>query len=343
MHIAVVDPSRTIVHCLQLLLEARDHHVYPFTDGAEALRHIESDSNIDGAMISAEQASGSGIELCWQTRLLASPYRPIYVILISSHDARRTLIEALDSGADDFICKPPFPEELYARLRAAERVTSMQRELARLAATDPLTGVLNRRAFFERSKPMCDGAGGGSPVAAILIDIDHFKTINDTFGHPVGDQVIRAVCREAAQAAEIVGRLGGEEFAMLLPATLAAATDVAEQLRGRIAALHLDTPNGTAVATCSFGVSGWQAGDDIDQLLRRADIALYAAKTGGRNRVVADHPDLTVEDYDKHRSVIRGRARTGPPPAARIAGGGDLQAARPADHPPATQLIATPA
>jgi two-component system, cell cycle response regulator len=353
MHIVVVDPSRTIVHCLQLLLEARDHHVYPFTDGVEALRHIESNPNIDGAMISAEQACGSGIELCWQTRLLASPYRPIYVILISSHDARRTLIEALDSGADDFISKPPFPEELYARLRAAERVTSMQRELARLAATDPLTGVLNRRAFFERSKPACDAADVDGALSAILIDIDHFKTINDTFGHPVGDQVIRAVCREAAQTAEIVGRLGGEEFAMLLPATLAAATEVAEQLRGRIAALRFDTAKGPAAATCSFGVSEWQSGGDIDELLRRADVALYAAKTGGRNRVVADRPGLTVADYDQHRSVIRTRARTNPPPAsgtsavgnpqASAAEAGDLQAREPADASPATERIATPA
>ena len=103
---------------------------------------------------------------------------------------------------------------------------------------------------------------------------------------------------------------------MLLPATLAAATEIAEELRERFAALRLDTPNGTAVATCSFGVSGWQAGDDIDQLLRRADVALYATKTGGRNRVVADHPGLTVEDYDKHRSVIRGRAHRLQQPAS---------------------------
>src|SRR5215470_382607 len=109
MHIAVVDPSRTVLKFIRLLLEARDHHVYPFTDGAAALRHIEEDRNVDAAIISAEQATGpgGGIELCWQTRLLASSYRPIYVILMSANDGRQKLIEALDSGADDFITKPP--------------------------------------------------------------------------------------------------------------------------------------------------------------------------------------------------------------------------------------------
>src|SRR5262245_6325574 len=177
MHIAVVDPSRTVLKCIGLLLKARDHHVYPFTDGPDALRHIESDPQIEAAIISAEQNGGSGLELCWQTRLLASSYRPIYVILMSSHDGRQTLIEGLDSGADDFIAKPPMAEELYARLRAAERVTSMQRELIRMATTDSLTGVLNRRAFFARSQQVCDRAAAGVPISVIMLDLDNFKRI----------------------------------------------------------------------------------------------------------------------------------------------------------------------
>src|SRR5215510_4854733 len=201
MHIAVVDPSRTVLKCIERMLVAREHHVYPFTNGADALQHIEGDPRIDAIIISAEQATGlgAGIELCWQTRLLASSYRPIYVILMSSHDGRRTLIEALDSGADDFIAKPPLAEELYARLRAAERVNTMQRDLIRLATTDPLTGVLNRRAFFERSLPLCERADSGGPLSAIMMDIDHFKRINDRFGHALGDEVIRRVAAEASR------------------------------------------------------------------------------------------------------------------------------------------------
>jgi diguanylate cyclase (GGDEF)-like protein len=314
MHIAVVDPSRTVLKGIGLLLEARDHHVYPFTDGAEALRHIDSDPNVDAAIISDEQANGAGagIELCWQTRLLASSYRPIYVILMSANEGRQTLSEALDSGADDFIAKPPLAEELYARLRAAERVNSMQRELIRLATTDPLTGVLNRRAFFDRSQHVCERAEAGAPLSAIMLDIDHFKRINDRFGHALGDEVIRRVAAEASKDDRFVGRLGGEEFAVLLETDIHAARDVAERLRGEIAAMKFDTPKGPMTTTCSFGVSDWQRGDNVDELLRRADIALYSAKSGGRNQVVADHPGLWVLNYDQHPTTIRAPARTQP-------------------------------
>ena len=318
MHIAVVDPSRTVVKCVSLLLKARDHHVYPFTDGNEALRHIDADPQIDAAIISAEQNSGSGVELCWQTRLLASSYRPIYVILMSSHESNRTLVEGLDSGADDFITKPPLAEELYARLRAAERVTSMQRDLIRLANTDSLTGVLNRRAFFSRSDSVAERVQAGVPITAIMLDIDHFKRINDQFGHGVGDDVIRRVAAEAARSDRVVARLGGEEFAIVLEADLAAASEVAEQLRQEIASFVFDTENGRLTTTCSFGLSEWRDGDNLDELLRRADMALYAAKAGGRNCIVADHPGLWMGDYHEHRTVIRGSPRAAPEVAAAV-------------------------
>ena len=312
MHIAVVDPSRTVLKCIERMLVARDHHVYPFTNGADALQHIEGSPQIDAIIISAEQAVGSGIELCWQARLLASSYRPIYVILMSSHDGRKTLVEGLDSGADDFIAKPPLAEELYARLRAAERVTSMQRELIRMATTDSLTGVLNRRAFFARSQQVFERAAAGVPISAIMLDIDNFKRINDRFGHSQGDQVICRVAAEAQKDERIVARLGGEEFAVILEAGMTTALEIAERLRGDIAAFVFDTAKGQLTVTSSFGVSEWRDGDDLDELLRRADIALYAAKAAGRNRVVADQPGLWVMDYGQHPTVIRNAARSVP-------------------------------
>lgn len=327
MHIAVVDPSRTVVKCVSLMLKARDHHVYPFTDSAEALRHIDADPQIDAAIISAEQNVGSGVELCWQTRLLASSYRPIYVILMSSHEGNRTLVEGLDSGADDFITKPPLAEELYARLRAAERVTTMQRDLIRLATTDSLTGVMNRRAFFARSESVGERAQAGVPVSAIMLDIDHFKRVNDRYGHGVGDDVIRRVAAEAAKNDRVVGRLGGEEFAIVLEADIAAASQLAEALRAEIATFAFDTEQGPLSTTCSFGVSQWRGGDDLDELLRRADMALYAAKEGGRNCVVADQPGLWLNDYHQHRTVIRGSARSVPEVAEALIGTAPTEAA----------------
>ena len=131
MRIALVDPSRTTRLIVSRMLETRGHEVVPFADEREALQQIKIDQRIDGLITSAELTHMSGLELCWETRLLATPRRPIYVLMMSSQYDQRTLVEALDSGADDFIGKPPLAEELYARLRAAERIASMQRELIR--------------------------------------------------------------------------------------------------------------------------------------------------------------------------------------------------------------------
>jgi two-component system cell cycle response regulator len=309
MRIVLVDPSRTTLKYIARLLEARDHEVRPFTDGHAALAYTKSDAEVDCLITSSELITMTGVELCWETRLLASCRRPIYVILMSSSQDRHRLIEALDSGADDFISKPPVAEELYARLRAAERLESMQRELMRLATTDPLTGVFNRRAFFEAAQEACAKAAG-SALSAIMFDIDHFKRINDQHGHDVGDDVICAVARAAAAEHPIVGRLGGEEFALLLEGRLLAdAVAIAERLRANLADMRLAADDRTVMLTCSFGVSEWQPGDTIDLILKRADVALYAAKTGGRNRVVAADAAFWGEHSDEPPRIVRAAAR----------------------------------
>jgi diguanylate cyclase (GGDEF)-like protein len=288
MRVVLVDPSRTVLKFVGRLLEARDHEVCAFTDAGAALDCIRSDLTVGAVITSAELISMSGMELCWETRLLATCNRQIYVILMSSSQDRHTLIEALDSGADDYIGKPPIAEELYARLRAAERVAAMHQELIRLATTDSLTGVLNRRAFFEHARSACARAQAGAALSAVLFDIDHFKRVNDVYGHDVGDRAICAVAQEAVAESAAVGRLGGEEFATLLDGRgLDDALAMAERLRQKMAALQFDTSHGPLTLTCSFGASTWEAGDTIDLLLKRADVALYAAKTGGRNRVSA--------------------------------------------------------
>jgi two-component system, cell cycle response regulator len=310
MRVVLVDPSRTVLKFVGRLLEARGHEVCAFTDGQAALDHIRTDLNVGALITSAELISMSGMELCWETRLLATCDRQIYVIMMSSSQDRHRLIEALDSGADDYIGKPPIAEELYARLRAAERVAAMQQELIRLATTDPLTGVLNRRAFFDHARNACARAQAGGALAAIVFDIDHFKRVNDIYGHDVGDRAICAVAHEAVTESELVGRLGGEEFAALRDDVgLAEALAMAERLRRKMAALQFDTSHGPLTLTCSLGVSEWEPGDTIELLLKRADVALYAAKTGGRNRVVAANAKRQLADIAVAGSHLRSVAR----------------------------------
>jgi len=318
MRVVVVDPSRTVLKFVARMLEAGDHEALPFADAQAALAHIKSDPHVGAMITSAELMSMSGLELCWEVRLLARGRRPIYIILMSSNQERVNLVEALDMGADDFIGKPPVPAELYARLRSAGRLAAMQNELIRLATTDPLTGAFNRRAFFEKAEEMRVRAEAGEPLAAVMFDIDHFKRINDNYGHDAGDECIRAVASEATIENAVLGRLGGEEFALLLPGedkTAAAAR--ADALRQRLAARQFTTRKETFMLTSSFGVSEWEANDTIHALLTRADVALYAAKTGGRNRVVMADPSLPVSDYDTQGRHVRSGSR---PDAAALTG-----------------------
>jgi two-component system, cell cycle response regulator len=283
MRIVVVDPSRTVLKAVSKLLESDRHAVTAFVEASEALNFVKSNREVNVLITSVELTPMSGIELCWQTRLLCGHDRAIYIILMSSNSEEQHLIKALDSGADEFIRKPPVCEELYARLRSAERTLRLQGELIRLASVDPLTGVLNRRAFFERAERVRQ-----TPFAAVMFDVDHFKDINDSCGHDVGDQVLGAIGREASSQNRIVGRLGGEEFAILLEgADLDAAEAFAEGLRIRLAELPFNADCCKRSVTCSLGVAEARPGESIDQLLKRADAALYEAKEKGRDRVIA--------------------------------------------------------
>jgi two-component system, cell cycle response regulator len=245
--------------------------------------------SVGAVIVSAVLPSMSGFEFCWEARLITNSQRQIYIILMSADYDRHKLTEALDSGADDFISEPPAGDELFARLRAAERMAAMQRELMQLATTDPLTGVLNRRAFFERAQQASTKPPPAATLSAIMIDIDHFKRINDVHGHGAGDEVIRGLAQQAVAEGSIVGRLGGEEFVMLLEgATLPDAVAVAERVRSNFAGLRFGTGDDAIQATCSVGVGEWRFNDSIDALLRRADAALYRDKAEGRNRVVTE-------------------------------------------------------
>lgn len=286
MHVVVVDPSRVVHRVITTVLEPRGHYVSAFTDSKDALDFVTADSSVDVVISSLEMTPMSGMELSWRVRTLA---RPIFVIVMSSQTNGHSLSEALDSGADEFIEKPPRAEALVARLRAAERLLAAQRRLLELAERDPLSGLYNRRAFFARLEEAIDLTSSTDRLSAIMFDIDHFKKVNDTQGHDVGDEVIQAIAMNAASVGPIVGRLGGEEFAIVMPGLgREEAAGVADGLRQQYESMRFPGCDGLFATSCSFGVSEFVRGDTPAALLKRADIALYVAKREGRNRVMTD-------------------------------------------------------
>jgi diguanylate cyclase (GGDEF)-like protein len=266
---------------------------------------------------------------------LAARERPLYILVTTSHTDRRTAIEALDCGADEVVGKPPAPDDLYAKLRVGERLVTLQQELLELANTDPLTDLYNRRAFFGEAQRALESVRRAGALSVVLFDVDRFKGLNDRYGHDVGDRILRAVAKEARREAAVVGRLGGDEFAMILKGMESdAAMRCAEELRRRIERLKVDGGTiGQLAFTCSMGVSAFRIGDTIDDLLKRADLALYQAKLEGRNRVAEPPSEEWLKQQPRRTaSLIRALARSG---------GGDTEITdRRQNDPPSDVLLA---
>ena len=305
MRIVLVDPSRAIQRAMTELIVPGEHEVLAFSEGQKALDCIGADDSVRALITCVQLADISGIQLCATARKLVGSRRALFIMVMSSTDDYGLVVQALDNGADDFIRKPPFPEELRARLRAADRLTVMQRDLIKYATTDSLTGLLNRRAFFDDATEACKGANSGSPLSAIIFDVDQFKRINDMHGHQTGDIVLAnlgAAVRTVSSG--IIGRLGGEEFCLLETCDLIDAVEIAENIRRSTKALRF-TEQGLFGITCSFGVTEWENGDTIDRILRRADMAMYEAKSTGRDRVVASDTFALTDQHEGWRGTAR--------------------------------------
>jgi two-component system, cell cycle response regulator len=219
------------------------------------------------------------------------------VVLLERHDLDLdTAVSALRRGVQDFLVEPVGDAELVARVEAAGRTKVLQEELVvqseRLEAMlfeDPLTGLSNRRFILTQLAGAVSAARRHErPLTAAVIDIDHFKAVNDEHGHAAGDRVLAAVAgslRENLRAEDQLGRLGGEEFLALLPdANARAAAVAAEKLRAAVGGLRVVHDGNDLGATVSIGWAAWD-GEMAEELIRRADDALYAAKRSGRDRV----------------------------------------------------------
>ena len=289
MKVVLVEDSREDRENIRAILEQRREKVFAFECGEDAWAFVQNTPDIDVVIVSLNLEDSSGLEICWNCRILAAQRKTMYVVAISEHTNAHMLVEALDSGADDFLHKPLQEDILLARLRVAERVVILQKQLVQLANHDPLTNLYNRRAFLEKTQALMDRQDEGIPVSAIMFDIDHFKSVNDRFGHDVGDQVIKTVAQIASSESNLIGRLGGEEFAIITQnQTLYAAACAANRIRETIELTPIVVGGKKVEITSSFGVARYHPGDDVDALLKRADVALYRSKGNGRNMVTVE-------------------------------------------------------
>ncbi len=228
-----------------------------------------------------------------------SDARDLPVLMITAAEEEEVMVRAMEAGASDFLHKPIKPAELVARVRNLLKLRRRSVELlaanARLremATTDELTGLANRRHFFATANAEIDRARRFQrPISVLMIDVDHFKQVNDTHGHAAGDAVLRQLARileSSARRVDIVGRLGGEEFAVTsLETRDEDAMHLAERVRKAVEEepIRIDETGTRISITVSIGVSGLKPGEaTVDGMLNRADEALYRAKEGGRNR-----------------------------------------------------------
>lgn len=302
--ILIVDDTPANLLLLTQLLVGQSYDVRPVTQGRQAIAAVRA-IRPDLILLDIRMPDMDGYTVC--QALKADPEtNQIPVIFISALDDTEDKVRAFECGGVDYITKPFQPAEVLARVRthlalAQARIAletanrELQRALAReaeLARIDWLTGVYNRSHFYElATHEFAIATRYDQPLAICMFDVDHFKHINDQYGHLIGDQVLRTIAQTAARqirTADCIGRFGGEEFILLLPnTTMEAGLNLAERLRAAVAALEIHTEKGTITTTISLGIAGRQPADTmIERIIDRADQALYAAKRQGRNCVV---------------------------------------------------------
>ena len=321
--ILIADDDPDIRELICRVLELAGYDVSAVGTGTEVLEAMPT-VRPDLLVLDVSMPGATGYDVCRQVQA-AGPSAPP-VIFLTAYGSTNDRVTGLDLGAVDYMVKPFEPAELTARVRAALRQKAARDALAAEAATDGLTGLLNRRELDARATELIALARRHArPLCCLMVDVDHFKRINDTYGHAAGDEALRHVARrlrEGSRASDIVGRYGGEEFVLLLPETdLRGAVAVGEKLRAGIAAtpVRITEPGSTAAA---IGAGGNRTGNktssetrggtgntmsipvqvsvgvaarepvmmDPEALYAAADEALYQAKQQGRNRVAVAPP-----------------------------------------------------
>jgi two-component system cell cycle response regulator len=267
-------------------------------DGAQAWEILQQEIRPQVLILDWMMPALNGLELCSKVRERnQTPYQ--YILLATAKDAKQDLVTGLEAGADDYLTKPFDRSELRARLRASNRILTLQEDQMRAheqlrfqATHDALTGALNRGEILEMLKRELErGARAMTTTGILMLDIDHFKRINDTYGHLTGDAVLREVTNRVSKAVrsyDSVGRYGGEEFVVVLPGCSRDQVDHgAERVRAAVDSGPIQVGESNVFVTVSIGAAVTTRSDISDcELLAAADIALYRAKKIGRNRTV---------------------------------------------------------
>jgi diguanylate cyclase (GGDEF)-like protein len=287
--ILVVDDEMPIRHLMSLLLKGFGT-IEMAGSGKEALEKVNT-LNPDLIILDVQMPEMNGYEVC-QTIKGNDKTSSIPIVFLTANSSNEDEEYGLEIGATDFIRKPISPRIVSARVSNILNLQQATRKLELVASTDPLTGAFNRRHLdlvgineLSRSKRY------KSTFTILMLDIDHFKEVNDNYGHDIGDEALIetvAVIKKNIRGEDLLFRLGGEEFAVMLPETpKLAAFDTAERIRIAISRVVIQTPIAPLCFTISIGIAeNSQEDDNIDVILKRADESLYQAKSSGRNRVI---------------------------------------------------------
>ena len=302
MRILLAEDDAVSRRLLQAVLEQWGYEVILASDGAQAWEVLSGERAPALAILDWVMPRMDGIEVC--RRLRSDAERPyVYAILLTGRSDARDVVQGLDAGADDYITKPFDSNELRVRLRAGRRILELQsvlldtqRILRDKATHDPLTALWNRTQALEAlDRDVARAHREGNPVSVLMVDLDHFKAVNDTFGHIAGDAVLREAARrirDSVRQYDVVGRYGGEEFVVVLPGCEAeAAVALAGRIRATIGGGAINTSEGVVSVTASIGAASYPVtGGTPEELIRAADAALYRAKRSGRDRVESAEP-----------------------------------------------------
>ncbi|HET6419957.1 MAG TPA: diguanylate cyclase [Geobacteraceae bacterium] len=298
MRILVAEDDQVTRFILCARLAEWGYDVIAAGDGNEAWRELQAEDAPRLVILDWKMPGVDGVELCRRVRRKGGELYT-YIILLTAQQDEGDLVTGMEAGADDYITKPFKTGELRVRLRAGRRIIELQnnlieaREALRDKAThDPLTGLWNHgEILLILDREISRTERDGSCVSVIMADLDHFKKVNDGYGHMAGDEVLRLTAHRMHSLVrdyDSIGRYGGEEFLLVLPGCDASsASDLAERLRLSICAAGMDTAEGMIPITISLGVAtiGKWSMSDPEDLVRAADLALYRAKANGRNRV----------------------------------------------------------